>query len=187
MRISLKADFRALERELGKLSAIEQPKVIASAMNKATAKGMTTAKREISKILGVKQGEFTKGNQGRRMFINRAFASRLETAINAVGRPFNLTRFGATPTGRGVQANVMGRIRSVPGAFWMDAKGAPIMRRKGKARLPITQIWGASAADALRVVSVQQPIYKRVYAELAVEYRRALRMAIRRIKGRVER
>ena len=187
MRIGLKADFRRLEKELGKLSAVEQPKVIAAAMNKATAKGFTTAKREIARILKVRQAEFTRGNQGRRMYINRAFPRRLETAINAVGRPFNLTRFGATQDAQGVNAAVMGRSRRVPGAFKLDAKGGPIMRRKGKARLPIEQIWGASAADALRVTAVQQPIYKRVYDELGVEYERALRNTIRRINARLAR
>ena len=184
LRIGIQHDLDGLAREIGKLAAREQDKTIAAAMNKAGAKALTTAKREASRILGVKQKDIARGSQGRKMYLFRANPRQLNVEVRAFGRAFNLTRFNATPAGNGMMATVMGKVRRVPGAFRMNKAGQPIMRRKGAARFPLTQIWGASAADSFRTKTVQDAVVGRFEKELPVEYARAFTRTITMIDRR---
>jgi hypothetical protein len=184
LRITIQHDLDGLAREIGKLSRQYQDKTIAASMNKAGAKALTTAKREASRILGVKQKDIARGSQGRKMYLFRANPRQLNVEVRAFGRAFNLTRFNAVPAGNGMMATVMGRVRRVPRAFTMNKAGQPVMRRKGRSRFPLEQVWGASAADSFRTKTVQDAVVGRFEKELPVEYARAFARTITMIDRR---
>jgi hypothetical protein len=121
------------------LSAIERkviPKATVTALNKVGKEVTTVAVKTINARTGLQQKVI-------REFLDSFKASSRSWVflLRARRRPFNLIRFGARQTKKGVSANAWEGRKVYKGAF-IGNSGRTVFTRKGKARTPIKSVYG---------------------------------------------
>lgn len=192
--ISIKADFRAVQKKLDAFRDDVQKRVIPAALNKVVAKAKTEMTRAISSEFMISQSEV-------RGKLNVVRASRDVTRWRAIlypfasrrGRSLNLIRFVEKRVSmaevrrrkaKGTQNQLYFQIKrngprkTIKGAFIAN-KGRTVFVREGKARLPIKALSTIDVAQMFNTRRINWRVRQKIMAELPVEFDRAINAAVR--------
>lgn len=112
------------------------PQAAARALNRTAQQASTAAVRTLAKETGLKQKDVRE-----KVARIRAARNKLEAVIIATGRAFNLIRFKAKQTKKGVKASAWGRRKLYKGTFIAN-KGRTVFKRVGKNRKDIKPVHG---------------------------------------------
>lgn len=173
MRVDVRSNIAEVKRDLSKLQANIRQRAVARAMNRTAEQGRTQMVREIGQEFALKAGDI-RTNIAVRKAREGAFGVNLTAVIEAYGsrrgRGFNVTRFRV---GRGrVQAKGkkrpqlkfkirrQGGIKQIPGAFVLNKPGNPVVRRVGKARLPIKGVTTIGIPQMFNTRRINQRVVK---------------------------
>ena len=135
MKIQVKSDLRAVERELNQLQRRVIPKSARQGLNKTITSVNSRAVKTIAAQTGLKQKTVRK-----QLKITRAGA-RLATDITARGRPIPILQLHARRTKHGVTYRGEGGKRIyIAGGFPIRKYGGNYYRRLGRPRFPIEKL-----------------------------------------------
>lgn len=136
VRFDLAPSIKALTR-------IEQraPIAIARALNRAMTSARVVVGQAVAKDMGIKASDARSGIR-----INLATATRHAASLSASPKRLPLEKFGANQTARGVTYRNQGGRKRIDHAFLatMASGHRGAFLRKGKARLPIRELFGPS-------------------------------------------
>ena len=192
--ISIKADFRDVQKRLDRLSTNVQSRVIPAALNKVVAKAKTEMARAISSEFNMKQADVkerlrvirAQRSVARWMAVLDPFASRRR------GRSLNLIRFienkvtlsegkrrkkSGTANQLRFQIKRAGGKKIISGAFIAN-KGRTVFIREGKDRLPIKALSTIDVPQMFNTRRVNKRVTDRINAELRIEFDRAIKAAL---------
>ena len=137
--VALRVDARQIEG-LGALleqAALQAPKAVAMALNRAADQTATAVKRALAKQTGLPVNYV--GNALRVLGANPA---ALSAAIVATGGYVPLSKFKANQTAAGVTAAPWGKRRLFAHTFVIGKFGGNVFKRVGKSRLPLHRLYG---------------------------------------------
>lgn len=181
------SELRNLKRAIRRLERFERdavPKAAAKALNRTA----TTARKEIirfmSKRLGLRQKDVRDGSS-----IKKAKPDRLVAEISFRTKPFNMIRFKARQTRKGVTAAPFGSRRFYRRAFIATMpSGARIVVKRKRApggglvrRLPIRAIFGPSLAALAESPEIEGLIERTMKKRFPEEFERDVRRRLDRI------
>lgn len=189
--IDIRADIKAVERQLSKAQRQVVPRAAAHALNTTARQVQSAAVKQIARETGIKQKDV-------RVALSRLKASwrTLTASVVASGRALNLIRFvtpakqksGAFRKQAGVIANAWGKKRVYPGTF-IGNKGRTVFRRaKGAGpsgrvkRLPILPVWGPSIPRTMATKEVEQQLETTARTRWPVNFRQDLKFYLSRTK-----
>lgn len=140
LSINFQSNIKSVERSLSQV----QRKVITPATNAALNNTGRTVVKEIrsavAKDTGLKVGEIKE-----RMKVRKSSFKNLSVEVFMSGRWFNLIRFKAKQTKKGVRAKAWGETKLYKGAF-IGNRGRTVFARTSKKRLPIKALVGPNPA-----------------------------------------
>lgn len=167
MKFDVRADVREAKRFYSELG---DRGVNSAASNALNVVGRTIRNESVAEVHAVRQVQ-RKSMVGRAITLQRAIFWRLVATIYVTGRPLSLKEYSAKQGPRGTTVNVEGKPRLIKSAFGPGSRsrivsrltftkggrrttltersapaprvlGGHVYRRKGKARLPIQQLFG---------------------------------------------
>lgn len=169
--VEAKLDTRRLTASLDRLSRSTGRTALRRSLKRGVDSMRTQAVKEVRRDLNLKPGAIRKA-----MRISRAATT---SALRVSLAPVPLSRFGARQTRKGVtfQVKRAGGRKVLPGSFKakMRSGHVGVYRRRGKARLPIQELFSASAGSSLR----DREILRRVQRKGTQAFRRELEGQIR--------
>ena len=178
MKLSIKHSLKGLSRRLDQQRK-EMPKVITTALNRTAGNAAVAVRRGISQATGIAVGKIKP-----RMALKKATRSRQIAILTAFAHTPNLVRFASAAAigaslkrkGKGLKAKAWAkRARVFPGTFVAN-RGRTVFVRRGKGRLPITNVYGPSIPRSMgskRVLRhVQEIIVRRWRINFAHEFKR---------------
>lgn len=194
VQVSIKADFRDVQRKLNALSAELQRKVVPAALNKVGAKANTEMVRQITHEYRIQQSEVRRKLKLRRAERKLAnwFATLEPVSTARRGGSLNLIRFveksvslaeakrrkrGGTANQLRFQIKRTGGRQSITGAFIAN-QGRTVFVRIGDKRLPIKAASTIGVAQMFNTRRNQSAVLARIERELPVEFDRAIRAAV---------
>ena len=136
--LSINFDTKDLEKGLNDIQRREVPKAINSAINKTATTVRKDVIRELANETGIQAKVLRQG-----INILRSTVSTLTASIRARGKAFNLIRFKAHQTKKGVSAAPWKKRRIFKGTF-IGNQGRTVFKRTSKKRLPIEPVFGPS-------------------------------------------
>lgn len=194
IRLSIKADFSEVQKNLNKLSFDIQKIVIPSALNKVIAKANTEMTRAISSEYNISQSELrsrlkiTKAARS----VDKWFAILDPYASSRRGRSLNLIRFlekkvTLAEAKRRKKTQTLDQLRFqikraggkkiITGAF-IGNKGRTVFVREGSSRLPIKALSTIDVPQMFNTRKIQSRVKARILSELYVEFDRAIKAAL---------
>lgn len=159
------------------LTAIQKkviPQAVSTSINKTARTVFKEIKRDVAKDTGLKQKEVAE-----RMGLVKANKYTQTAYIKMSGRYFNLIRFKARQTKKGVKAKAWGKSKLYRGAFIAN-KGRTVFARKGKKRLPIKALVGPNPAIELRERMKKPAFNKNVIARFNKVFNQELNYRLQR-------
>lgn len=192
--LSIKTDFKDVDRQLRKLSSDLQLKFIPAALNKIIAKTNTLMAREISGEFNIAQKDVR--SRLRIIRAKRDFASFTASldpyALGRRGRSLNLIRFleksvslaegrrrknNQSQSQLRFQIKLSGGKKTIAGAFIAN-RGRTVFVREGKARTPIKALSTIDVPQMFNTKRIQSVVLKKIDADLVIEFDRAIKAAI---------
>lgn len=192
--ISVRIDFKDVQRKLDALSTDLQRKVIPAAINKVSAKGNTEMVRQITREYRMQQSDVRgklKLRRAERKLANW-FATLEPVSTARRGGSLNLVRFveksvtlaearrrkkGQTANQLRFQIRKTGGKQTITGAFIAN-QGRTVFVRVGDQRKPIKALSTIGVSQMFNTRRVQSAVLSRIERELPVEFDRAIRAAI---------
>lgn len=173
MKIDVRSNIAAVQRDLKRLQGDIAQKAVARALNRVADQGRTQMVRGIGQEYNLKASEIRAAVNVRKAR-GGAFGSNLVAYIEAYGsrrgRGFNVTRFrvGKAPARRKGKATAQLKFRikrnagtkQIPGAFVLNKPGNPVVRRVGKARLPIKGVTTIGIPQMFNTRRINQRVVK---------------------------
>lgn len=138
LTVNLKTELRQVEKMLTEAQRKVLPKATTRALNRTLQQVNTAAAKSLAKETGLKQKEVKQ-----RLFKIKAHNNNPTAILKATGKAFNLIRFKAKQTKRGVTAKAWGKRKNYRGAFIAN-QGRTVFLRTSKARTPIKAVYGPS-------------------------------------------
>ena len=188
--LSIKADFKDLNRELNALSDAVQTRVIPAALNKTGAKAKAEMTRAITSEFNIKAEEVRA-----RLRLSRATRNVRNWAVildpfesSRKGRSLNLIRFmekkvslaegrrrrkAGTINQLQFQIKRVGGKKIIPNAF-IGNRGRTIFVREGKERLPIKALSTIDVPQMFNTRRINARVLARIRQELPIEIQRAI-------------
>ncbi|MCW1838739.1 phage tail protein [Prosthecomicrobium hirschii] len=167
MSITVRSDLPKLVGALNEIKAGMGDKVVAVGVGRAAKSAYTTAKRELSRVGGWRQGYIAENSGLTRLgaLMARIYGRKRET---------NLVEFGARQTRKGVSAAPWRTRRIFPGTFLVTGKNGNriVVSRAGKSRLPLDSKYGPSLNRELRKDEVVNPTLARFNERAGLEVSR---------------
>jgi hypothetical protein len=145
-------------------------RIISRVLNHVGGTARTKVKSALAKQMGLHAGTVDAGLQTK-----RAYPGKQSFEVTASGRPIPLAEFGARQTRRGVSARPWGARRVFPGTFIVPSLGGQVLRRAGRARLPIVKLWGPSMPRELLRDQAPKVFFDEVRAKVPVRLKHELR------------
>lgn len=177
---------KELAKDLGELERLAFPRAAARALNKTATTVRSDAVKLIAKRMGLKQKDVRDGTD-----VKKARANRLEAQITFRGRAFNLIRFKARQTAKGVSAAPFGRRRIYRSSFiaTMPGGGTIVARRVRRGgglvgRLPIQALFGPSIVVVATQEEVLRQLERRARELLPERLERQLTYELDRLKAK---
>jgi hypothetical protein len=194
--LSIKTDFKDLQKKMKAIPADLQKKVIPAALNKVIAKANTEMVRGITSEFNIKASEV---RENLRVIKARSVGGNWQASLDPNvksrrGRGFNLIRFAekkvSLAEGRrrkkaGTQNDLRFNIKKgssskvIKGAF-LGNNGRTVFARTGKARLPIKALTTIDVPQMFNTKRISKRVIDRINAEMVVEFDRAINLAISR-------
>ncbi len=194
--LSIKTDFKDLQKKVKAIPADMQRKVIPAALNKVIAKANTEMVRGITAEFNIKAAEVRENLRvikARRVGGN--WQASLDPNVKARrGRGFNLIRFtekkvslaeGRRRKKAGTQNDLRFNIKkgasgkTIKGAF-IGNNGRTVFTRTGKDRLPIKALTTIDVPQMFNTKRINKRVIDRINAEMVIEFDRAINLAISR-------
>lgn len=138
LNLDIQSNIKQVSKTLTRFQKQAIPKATVSTLNQLAKEANTVGKRELSKAMGFPAKNF-KGS----ISLIKANKNSLTSAIKARNRAFNLARFNAKQTKKGVRAKAWGAPKVYKGAFIAKA-GKTVFARTSDKRLPIKALSGPS-------------------------------------------
>jgi hypothetical protein len=194
--LSIKTDFKDLQKKMKAIPADLQKKVIPAALNKVIAKANTEMVRGITSEFNIKASEV---RENLRVIKARSVGGNWQASLDPNvksrrGRGFNLIRFAekkvSLAEGRrrkkaGTQNDLRFNIKKgssskvIKGAF-LGNNGRTVFARTGKERLPIKALTTIDVPQMFNTKRISKRVIDRINAEMVVEFDRAINLAISR-------
>lgn len=143
LKINIKHDIARLRRTLDRQQKKLLPKIVAQALNRTAQQLVTRAGSETAKAMGL-PAKVVKGEMRR----VRATWRKLFASVVAEGHAFNIARFAARQTKRGISSKAYGKRKVYPRSF-LAFQGRTGFIRVGAGRLPIRAVLGPSTPGTL--------------------------------------
>lgn len=192
--ISIKTDFKNIQKQLNSLSLDIQKKVVPAALNKVVAKASNEMATQISREFNIKRDDVKKRLQTNRAgrSLDRWFASLNPFASARRGRSLNLIRFleksvSLAEGRRRKKQNTLKQLRFeilrgkgkkiIAGAF-IGNKGRTVFMREGNSRLPIKALSTIDVPQMFNTRRIQGRVIDRINKELEVEFERAINAVV---------
>jgi hypothetical protein len=163
------------------LSSPDLEQVAALAINDTLKNAQVQAARVIAPAMGA-PSKTVKAS----LSIERARADHLTGALVARGKPLKMIEFRPRETRNGVQVRIGGKVETYRRAFiaTMRTGHTGVFERKGRERLPIRELYGASVPGYMARTDVL-PVIQRTLSERLVEnLKRQLERRMRRNEGK---
>lgn len=192
--LSIKADFKDVQRSLDKLSLDLQKRVVPAALNKVVAKAKTEMKQQITGEFNLKSAEV---NERLRVIkagrsLNKWLAVLDPFASRKRGRSLNMIHFlenkttlaeaksrraGGTVNQLHFKIKRVGGKKLVEGAF-IGNKGRTIFVRTSGDRLPLKALSTIDVPQMFNTKRIQSKVLARIEKEIQVEFDRAIAAAL---------
>lgn len=172
--------MREVQRELGEF-AHKAPNAISNALNRAITNTKSNIVKGVRSKYHIKAGEVRNSMKEKRS--NR---SSLSGEVRVSGSTLPLDRFKVSP--KTVKPNRKSQLKiavkkdgtkQILGAFIADLSGIKVMKRDTPKRLPISRLYGPSAAQMAGEESIVQHVNQQSYET----FHRRLTVEINRILG----
>lgn len=196
LKISIRYDFKDVQRKLDRLAEDMQKRVIPAALNKVAAKAKTEMTRAITSEYNIQRGDVAGRlrvtRAGRK--IEQWVATLDPFASRRRGRSLNLIRFvekkvtlaeGRRRKRAGTQDQLRFQIKKVGGkkiitGAFIANKGRTVFIREGKDRLPIKALSTIDVPSMFNARRIRGRVEQRIRQELAVEFDRAINAVLAR-------
>lgn len=194
VQLSIKADFKNVQRSLNALSDDLQKRVVPAALNKVIAKAKTEMKQQIASEFNLKSAEVADRlrviKAGRAL--NQWSAVLDPFASRKRGRSLNVIRFlenkvtlanakrrakAGTLNQLHFQIKRVGEKKIIDGAF-IGNKGRTVFVRSTGARLPIKPLTTIDVPQMFNTKRIQKAVISRIESEMQVEFTRAINAAV---------
>lgn len=192
--ITIKSNFKDVQKSLDKLTGNLQQKVVPAALNKVVAKANTTMVREITSEFNIKSSEVRANLRVIRAQrdLSKWYAKLDPFAKNKKGRGLNLIRFTESKvslaegrrrakagTNRDLRFQIKrgGSKKTIKGAF-IGNQGRTVFMRTGKERLPIKAVTTIDVPQMFNTRRINNKVVARINAEMSVEFNRAIKAAL---------
>lgn len=192
--LSIKTDFKDVQRSLDRLSLDLQKRVVPAALNKVAAKAKTEMKQQITGEYNLKSAEV---NERLRVIkagrsLNQWLAVLDPFASRKRGRSLNMIHFlenkttlaeakrrksGGTVNQLHFKIKRVGGKKLVEGAF-IGNKGRTVFVRTSGDRLPIKALSTIDVPQMFNTKRIQSKVLARIEKELQVEFDRAIAAAL---------
>ena len=193
VQLSIKSDFKNVQRSLNALSDDLQKRVVPAALNKVIAKAKTEMKQQISSEFNLKSAEVADRlrviKAGRAL--NQWVAVLDPFASRKRGRSLNVIHFlenkvtlanakrrakAGTLNQLHFQIKRVGEKKIIDGAF-IGNKGRTVFVRSTGARLPIKPLTTIDVPQMFNTKRIQKAVISRIESEMQVEFTRAINAA----------
>jgi hypothetical protein len=134
--IDIRSNIKEVSKTLSRFQRQAIPKATVSTLNQVAREVNTVAKKELTKAMG-----FAAKNFKAELTIVKANKNRLVSQVRAKNKAYNLARFNAKQTKKGVRAKAWGKSKVYRGAFIAKA-GRTVFARTSDKRLPIKALTG---------------------------------------------
>lgn len=180
--VSIKSELKEFRRQLGRLEKEAYPKAVVRTINRVAGSARTASTKHIAPLMDSRQGDVK-----RRMRQEKASKRRLWSTIIASWKPLRLMAFKARQTAKGVRAKAWGKTRVYPHTFIAPFKAGGkakkgVFVRKGKASLPIKQLWGPGVTQLFKQRENDSVMRSTVKERFAKEFRANLRYYVGRLR-----
>lgn len=181
--LTVHLDTRAWQQALDQLGK-RAPVAIARGLNRTGTSGRTAMARAVAGDMGIKVADARDA-----ITVGKASRESLAVRITAKGRPLPLEKFKARGTipsrgkGQGVSYVMRGERKRIANAFRAQVGNGHtgVFRRKGRARLPVRELFGPSIAH---VFGNQTPVMeKRIGETLQQNVAHEIAFELSRLKG----
>jgi hypothetical protein len=194
IQISVRADFKDVQRKIDALSSDLQRKVVPAALNKVAAKAKTEMTRQIAAEFNIQSSDVRS-----RLRVTRAsrklsdwYATLDPFASARRGRSLNLIRFveksvtlaearrrkkSGTANQLRFQIKKTGGKQQITGAFIAN-KGRTVFVRLGNERLPIKALSTIDVPQMFNTRRIASAVVSRIEREMRVEFDRAISAAV---------
>lgn len=125
------------EAACARLGEGEARRAFSMTLNKEGRKSFTQMRRAL-----IRQSSIPRAAVNAAMRFKPSTRATLSTTTSGSGRHLPLSMFGARQFSYGVRAKIWGRAQTFRSAFVVKRYGGGVFKRKGKARFPISQLWG---------------------------------------------
>nr|BDD46856.1 hypothetical protein 20 [bacterium] len=182
--VSIKSDLKQFKRKLTSLERDAYPKAVVRTLNRVGGSARTASAKHIAPLMESRQGDVK-----RRIRQEKATKRRLWSTLIASGRPLRLMAFKARQTASGVKAKAWGQTKIYKHTFIAPFKAGGkakkgVFVRKGKARLPIKQLWGPGVTQLFKQKENDTVMERTVRERFAKEFRANLNYYVSRLKKR---
>ena len=139
--ITVDTNIKEVTKGLTRIQKRVIPQANSTALNKTMRTAVKEIKKDVAKDTGLKQKDIAE-----RIKVRKSNKITQSTTMQMFGRYFNLIRFKARQFKKGVKAKAWGKLKLYKGAFIAKAPSGQelVFARKGKSRLPIKALAGAS-------------------------------------------
>lgn len=192
--LTIKADFKDLQKRLKSIPENIQKKVIPAALNKVVAKANTEMVRGITSEFNIKASEVRENLRvTKARSVGGNWVASLDPNVKARrGRGFNLIRFAekkvSLAEGRrrkkaGTQNDLRFQIKKgssgkvIKGAF-LGNNGRTVFARIGKERLPIKALTTIDVPQMFNTKRISKRVIDRINAEMIIEFDRAINLQL---------
>ena len=188
MRITIKTNFPAVQRQLDALRQEVADKALARAVNATAAQGQTAMSKEIraefnipaAKVkekLHVKKATFKKG----RFNIEAELYSKDRSGRR---RAINLINFGARKTKAGLSVKIRkSGGRTIVSMGFIGNKGRTAFKRTGPKRLPIAPLQTIDIPQMFNTKRINSKVVKLIEAKFPQVFEREVAFALRQFNG----
>ncbi|MEO0797344.1 MAG: phage tail protein [Verrucomicrobiota bacterium] len=177
IELDIRKDIRKAEKQLDAHARKHIPKAAQLAINRATTKTRTAARRKVAKVMNIPQKRIKDSFP-----IKKASRNSLIATIRGVGRPIKLIYFNGTrQLKKGVKSAAYNVRRIYRGTFitTVGAGHRGAFRRKGDPRLPIKELYGPSVPSGMEDKAVQDEMQKIAKPTFLKEFKRQLKRFIK--------
>jgi Prophage minor tail protein Z (GPZ) len=179
--VSVEIDLEPARRLLPALGAADFGEVAALALNDTAKNAVVEAAQTLRPLLGIPSAEIKAA-----MRIEPATSNHLEADLVVGGRPIPLVEFHPRQTQTGTVVQIAGKQEQYAHTFirTMRTGHRGVFRRKGRARLPITEVYGPSVHGMLARHDVLPPLCEDMRDRLVKNLQRQGDRRARRNAGR---
>lgn len=180
INIDIRADLRGMQRQLDRLSASLQDRVVAAAVNKTADKARVEMRRQITAEFAIKAADVNSQVKLKKAIAKSGMLwAELEAFPRRRGHlSRNVMLFGAKQTKQGVTVRIKksGGRKLIKHAFIAN-KGRTVFTREGTKRLPIKPVETIDVPQMFNTRRINANVLAKIKRDFSVEIQRALAAA----------